>query len=275
MRPLSILAVLLASLGAGCGQQQAAAPAPSSIGQGHPPAGEVWRYSYEVIKTFPHDKTAFTQGLVFLGGKLIESTGLNGHSTLREVDLSSGRVLRQAPVPEQYFAEGLAVLGGKAYQLTWQSHKGFVYDEANFHLDREFSYPGEGWGLATDGHSLIMSDGTAQIRFLDPAKFEVARSIQVTYHGQPVNQLNELEYVQGEIFANVWQTACVVRIDPASGAVTGVIDFTGLLQSADRDATTDVLNGIAYDSAGDRLFVTGKMWPKLFQVRLTRITGAR
>jgi len=208
--------------------------------------------------------------LVFLDGKLIESTGLIGQSTLREVNLTNGVVLRQVRVPG-YFAEGLAVLGGKAYQLTWQAHRGFVYDEATFHREREFSYTGEGWGLTTDGHWLIMSDGTSQIRFLDPATFKVERTIQVTLRGQPIDQLNELEYVQGEIFANVWKTDLVMRIDPASGVVTGEIDFTGLLPPGDYDANTDVLNGIAYDSATDRLFVTGKLWPKLFQVRLKRV----
>jgi glutamine cyclotransferase len=270
--------VLFLCLGAGCDQHSAAsaptpqpAPAPISIGPQHPPKGQVWQYTYEIVNTFPHDKTAFTQGLVFLDGKLIESTGLVGHSSLREVNLTNGVVLRKIPIPG-YFAEGLAVLGGKAYQLTWQAQKGFVYDEASFHLERAFSYTGEGWGLATDGHDLIMSDGTSQIRFLDPATFKVERTIQVTLNGQPVDQLNELEYVQGEIFANVWKTDLVMRIDPASGAVTGEIDFTGLLQPGDFDADTDVLNGIAYDNASDRLFVTGKFWPKLFQVRLKRVS---
>jgi glutaminyl-peptide cyclotransferase len=268
---------LFLCLCAGCDQHPAASapipqslPTPSSIGQEHPANGEVWRFSYEIVNTFPHDRTAFTQGLVFLDGKLLESTGLNGHSTLREVDLLTGRVLRQVAVPDRYFAEGLAVLDGKAYQLTWQAQKGFVYDEATFRLEHEFAYDGEGWGLTTDGHWLILSDGTSQIRFLDPAKFKVQRAIQVALRGQPVNQLNELEYIQGEIFANVWRTDFVVRIDPANGAVTDVINFAGLLPPADRDANTDVLNGIAYDSGSDRLFVTGKFWPRLFQVRLKR-----
>jgi glutamine cyclotransferase len=246
-------------------------PTPSAIGREHPASGEVWRYTYEVVKTFPHDRMAFTQGLVFLDGKLLESTGLNGHSTLREVDLLSGQVLRQATVPERYFAEGLAVLDGKAYQLTWQAQRGFVYDIKTFAKENEFTYSGEGWGLATDGHWLILSDGTSQIRFLDPATFKVERTIQVALPGQPVNQLNELEYIQGEIFANVWRTDYVVRIDPANGAVTGVISFAGLLGPADRDPSTDVLNGIAYDAVGDRLFITGKNWPKLFEIRLKRI----
>ena len=278
MRGVFALTALFLSLFAGCDRQPAtSAPIPqqarkaSSIGEGHPANGQVWRYSYEIVNSFPHDTTAFTQGLVFLDGKLIESTGLNGHSTLREVDLASGRVLRQVPVPGVYFAEGLAVLDGKAYQLTWQARKGFVYDEATFRLESEFAYAGEGWGLATDGQWLIMSDGTSTIRFLDSSTFKVQRTIQVAIQGQPVNQLNELEYIQGEIFANVWRTDFVVRIDPANGAVTGVINFAGLLSPADRNASTDVLNGIAYDNANDRLFVTGKFWPRLFEVRLIRV----
>lgn len=280
-RGIRLLAASLVSLCAGC-DPHPARPAPaqqppqtvqasSSIGLDRPPNGQVWRYSYEIVNTFPHDRTAFTQGLVFLDGKLIESTGLNGRSTLREVDLLTGKVLRQASVPDRYFAEGLAVIGGKAYQLTWQAQKGFVYDETTFHLESEFTYTGEGWGLATDGHWLILSDGTAQIRFLDPATFKVQRTIQTAVRGHPVDQLNELEYIHGEIFANIWRTDYAVRIDPADGAVIGVINFTGLLTFADRDATTDVLNGIAYDNANDRLFVTGKLWPKLFQVRLKRV----
>jgi glutamine cyclotransferase len=278
VRGIFTLTGLLLSFCAGCDHHPTTAalipqqaPTPSSIGQEHPTNGQVWRYSYEIVNTFPHDKTAFTQGLVYLDGKLIESTGLNGHSTLREVDLRSGRVLRQIPVPDLYFAEGLAVLGGKAYQLTWRGQKGFVYDEASFRLEHEFNYSGEGWGLATDGHWLILSDGTSQVRFLDPDTFKVERAIHVTVRGQTVNQLNELEYIQGEIFANVWRTDYVVRIDPANGAVTGVIDFAGLLPSADHDANTDVLNGIAYYNVNDRLFITGKFWPKLFQVRLKRV----
>ncbi len=225
-------------------------------------------YSYRVVNTWPHDRAAFTQGLVYLNGILLESTGLNGRSSLRRVELETGRVLQQAAVPPEYFAEGLAALHGKLYQLTWQNRKGFVYDPETFRLEKEFSYDGEGWGLATDGESLILSDGTDRIRFLDPATFEVKRSIAVSDHGQPVTRLNELEYIKGEIFANVWRTDFIVRIDPATGKVLGVIDLGGLLPMEDRDRTTDVLNGIAYDGAGDRLFVTGKLWPKLFELRL-------
>lgn len=226
------------------------------------------RYSYEVVNVFPHDRGAFTQGLVFLNGGFLESTGLNGQSTLREVELKTGRVLRQKKVAAQYFAEGLAVLDGKAYQLTWRAGKAFEYDLKTFDQEKELTYEGEGWGLATDGRRLILSDGTSEIRFLDPDSFKVKRTIKVLMQGQPLNNLNELEWVKGEIFANVWQTDYVARIDPSSGRVKGMIDFTGLLELRDREANTDVLNGIAYDPATDRLFVTGKCWPKLFEVKL-------
>jgi glutamine cyclotransferase len=276
-----LLISLFTVLCAGCGQRQStpasaaaqqSAPA-SSIGTERPPQGHTFRYSYEVVNTYPHDTGAFTQGLVYLDGKLIESTGLNGRSSLREDDLATGRVLRQIPIDNQYFAEGLAVLNGKAFQLTWKAQLGFIYDEATFRKLGEFHYTGEGWGLATDGHSLILSDGTAQIRFLDPATFKVERAIPVAYRGQPVVNLNELEYIKGEIFANVWQTPFVARIDPADGAVIGIIDFSGLLPLAERAPATDVLNGIAYDEARDRLFVTGKLWPRVYEVRLKRVPG--
>jgi len=224
--------------------------------------------TYEVINTYQHDPGAFTQGLVFLDGVLFESTGLNGHSSLRKVDLKTGKVLKQVEVPAQYFAEGLAVLDGKLFQLTWQNHKGFVYDLESFKLDKHFTYDGEGWGLTTDGHSLILSDGTDQIRFLDPITFEVKQTIHVSARGRPVNRLNELEYINGEIYANIWGADFVVRIDPATGRVTRVIDFTGLLAPQDHSIDTDVLNGIAYDAKEDRLFITGKKWPKLFEVHL-------
>jgi glutamine cyclotransferase len=184
------------------------------------------------------------------------------------VDLETGNSLKHVDVPPEYFGEGLALVGGKLFQLTWQNHKCFVYDLETFQKEKEFTYDGEGWGLTTDGRWLIMSDGTDQIRFLDPATFEEKRRITVLAHGQPVNHLNELEYIKGEIYANVWGTDYVVRVDPATGKLLGVIDFTGLLAPGDRDQNTDVLNGIAYDAAGDRLFVTGKRWPKLFEVRL-------
>jgi len=242
----------------------------TGCGRGAPskPSDEFKIYTYEVINVWPHNRSAFTQGLLFLDGVLLESTGLNGESSLRREDLRTGDVIQRVEVPSQYFAEGLAALEGKLFQLTWQNQKGFVYDLKSLRLEREFTYLGEGWGLTTDGRRLIMSDGTDQIRFLDPSTLEVKGRIRVTANGQPLNRLNELEYVKGEIFANVWGTDYVVRIDPVTGRVVGMIDFTGLLAAQERDENTDVLNGIAYDAAGDRLFVTGKRWPKLFEVRL-------
>jgi glutamine cyclotransferase len=226
------------------------------------------KYSYEVLNVWPHDTNAFTQGLVFLDDAVLESTGLNGQSTLRRVDLTTGRVLQQVEVPEQYFAEGLAALGSKLFQLTYTSQKGFVYDLESFRLEKEFAYKGPGWGLTSDGEYLILSDGTDRIRFLDPVSFKVKRTIRVRLQGRRVIRLNELEYIKGEIFANIWGADYVVRIDPVTGTVIGTIDFAGLLEAKDRNADTSVLNGIAYDAAADRLFVTGKRWPKLFEVRL-------
>ena len=250
-----------------------AAAAPASAPASAAPA-PVTNYTYQVVNTYPHDPRAFTQGLLFHDGKLLESTGLYGQSSLREVDLATGAVLRKWAVPSQFFAEGLALLDGKLYQLTWKEGTAFVYDlnadPKSFRKAGEFSYSGEGWGLATDGHWLIMSDGTSSIRFLNPATFAVDHSIQVLKDGAPQDRLNELEYVKGEIYANIWQTDWVARIDPASGRVAGMVDFSYLLPAADRTTTTDVLNGIAYDPAGDRLFVTGKNWPKLFEVRLRK-----
>ena len=276
---MAIHTLFLAALGAvcvllsGCGESsRSLAPSPTQTNQ-RPPGtnaatAELRTYSYEVVGVLPHDPAAFTQGLVFLDGAFLESTGLYGESTYRKVDLRSGQVLRQVTVPAEYFAEGLAVLSNHVFQLTWQSHKGFVYDLESFRLEREFVYQGEGWGLATDGQWLVLSDGTDQIRFLDSVTLEVKRTIRVQYQGRPLDRLNELEYIKGEIFANVWGADFVVRIDPASGKVVGLIDFTGLLPAQDRTPSTDVLNGIAYDAAQDRLFITGKRWPKMFEVRL-------
>jgi len=266
---LALISIVLAL--AACAKHPADKPAsipplpPPAVGGGAPP---VVRYTYEVVAVWPHDRSAFTQGLAFRDGVLLESTGLNGESTLREVEVTTGRVLMQVPLPREYFAEGLAVVGAKAYQLTWQNRKVFVYSADTFQRVGEFDYPGEGWGLATDGRRLILSDGTSRIRFLDPETFAVVGAIDVAWNGRPLPELNELEYINGEIFANVWRTDLVVRIDPASGLVRGVIDFAGLLSPLDRRRDTDVLNGIAYDAAADRLFVTGKRWPSVFEVRL-------
>ena len=233
-------------------------------------SGPVQTYGYEVKHVYPHDPAAFTQGLIYRDRLLWESTGLNGESSLRKVELETGRVIKKVDVAAQFFAEGMTVFRGRVYQLTWQAQKGFIYDPETFQQLGEFAYTGEGWGLTHDNNYLIMSDGTNRIRFLDPATFETKRTINVSLDGRPVNELNELEYVKGEIYANVWQTDRVVRIEPQTGRVVGVIDLTGLLPPAERTASTDVLNGIAYDEATDRLFVTGKLWPKLFEIRLVK-----
>jgi glutamine cyclotransferase len=231
------------------------------------PATAVPRYSYTVVRTYPHDPRAFTQGLQYLDGVLYEGTGNLGESSIRKVKLETGEVLQKRDLAKEHFGEGIVVLKSELFQLTWQSRLGFVYDRDTFAPKRTFRYAGEGWGLTHDGTTLIMSDGTDVLRFVDPATFKVRRTLKVTASGQPLRQLNELEYVKGEIFANVWMTDTVVRIDLKSGRVIGVIDLPNLLTPAER-ARTDVLNGIAFDAAGDRLFVTGKWWPKLFEIRL-------
>lgn len=221
-----------------------------------------------VVARFPHDSGAFTQGLVFDGGRLFESTGLVGRSTIREVALDDGMVLRSAPVPPPYFGEGLAAWGDRLISLTWQHGIGFVWDRDSFRRIGSFRYEGEGWGLTRDRTALIMSDGTAVLRFLDPKSFAVKRRLTVTAAGRPVPMLNELECVKGEILANVWMTDRIARIDPATGRVKAWIDLSALARASGRRGTDAVLNGIAYDSAGDRLFVTGKTWPTLYQIRL-------
>ncbi len=233
-----------------------------------PPATPV--YGYRVVRVYTHDSTAFTQGLEYHGGFLYEGTGLNGRSTLRTVELQTGKVLREIHIDPQYFGEGITVVDRRIVELTWQSHRGFVYDRGTFKLIRNFDYPGEGWGLTNDGHEIFMSDGTPQIRVWNPTTLQEIRRITVHDGATPIQSLNELEYVRGEIYANVWQTDRIARISPADGHVTGWIDCTGLLTSAERENGADVLNGIAYDSRGDRLFVTGKLWPKLFEIRLVR-----
>jgi glutaminyl-peptide cyclotransferase len=224
--------------------------------------------TYRVVHAYPHDPQAFTQGLIYLDGHLYESTGLEGQSSLRQVDLESGRVLEQRDVPKQYFAEGLTDWGSTLVQLTWQSHIGFVYDRATFHLLRSFQYSGEGWGLTQDGKRLILSDGSATLRFFDPDTFKEVRRITVTDHGKPVAKLNELEYIHGEIYSNIWYSNKIARISPQTGRVIGWIDLTGIIPSVELQSTDAVLNGIAYDAQHDRLFVTGKLWPRLFEIKV-------
>jgi glutaminyl-peptide cyclotransferase len=233
-------------------------------------------YGYDIVHTYPHDTSAFTEGLFYLNGFLYESTGLNGHSSIRRERLESGKVLQQIEVPSQYFGEGIVNWNNRLVALTWKAQTGFVYDLATFRQLRRFTYRGEGWGLTQNGRWIIMSDGTPELRFLDPDTLQEAGRLLVTYAGRPLRDLNELEWVKGEIYANVWQTNWIVRIDPDSGAVVGLVDLSGLLKPADiTPGQTDVLNGIAYDARGDRLFVTGKKWPKLFEIRLHRKRGVR
>ncbi|MBI3651827.1 MAG: glutaminyl-peptide cyclotransferase [Acidobacteria bacterium] len=228
-------------------------------------------YDFVIVHTFPHDSKAFTQGLIFRDGFLYESTGLNGSSSIRKVNIDSGRVLQQRDLPQEYFGEGLTVWKDELYGITWKSHVGFVFDLSTFSLKRQFSYAGEGWGLTHDDSHLFLSDGTSVLRVLAPPTMQEVRRIQVTANGHPVDQLNELEWIEGEIFANIWQSDLIARIDPLSGRVVGWIDLTGLLQSQERTTTpADVLNGIAYDSDKKRLFVTGKLWPKLFEIALVQ-----
>ncbi len=221
----------------------------------------------QIVHVYPHDPSAYTQGLIYMDGHLYESTGLKGKSSLRMVDLSSGRVLQRYDLPAQFFGEGLTDWNGNLIQVTWTSETGFVYDSFTFSLRRTFHYKGEGWGLTHDAKTLILSDGSSVLRFLDPGSFREVRRISVRDEKSPVKNLNELEYVHGEVYANVWQTDRIVRISPRTGRVSGWIDLRGLMDKpADPDA---VLNGIAYDAKGDRLFVTGKLWPKLFEIRVT------
>lgn len=244
-------------------------------------------YGYRIVNTYPHDPGAFTQGLIFHDGYLYESTGLHGASSLRKVELETGKVLKRRDLPEKYFGEGIAFCGNRLIQLTYQSKIGFIYD-LDLRQVGSFTYTTEGWGLTCDGEHLILSDGTATLRWLDAMTFKMVKQITVTDRGQPVDHLNELEYVKGEIFANVWPGDRIARISPDSGEVTGWINLSGLAQRAQASAAAagskgsgkdskaasgaemDVLNGIAYDADGDRLFVMGKFWPKLFEIRLQK-----
>lgn len=233
------------------------------------------QFTYQVVHAYPHDPAAFTQGLEFRAGFLYEGTGLKGRSMLRKVQLETGKVLQQVNLDPQYFGEGITVINQKIVELTWQSGIGFVYDQNTLQRLRPFNYPGEGWGLTNDGQQIYMSDGTPQIRVWDALSLQEKRRITVHEGSRPVTYLNELEWVRGEIYANVWQTDRIVRISPTDGHVLGWIDLTGLLPASDRTENVDVLNGIAYDVLGNRLFVTGKLWPKLFEIKIVAKSGAK
>ena len=227
--------------------------------------------TYKVVNAYPHDPGAFTQGLIYHDGYLYESTGLYGASSLRKVALETGDVLLRVDLPPSYFGEGLTLWEDTLLQLTWLEGTGFIYDLEDFSELGRFSYATEGWGLTHDGTRLIMSDGSATLYFLDPKDFQVINSVEVTYQGEAIERLNELEYINGEVFANIWLTDAIVRIDPETGMVMGWIDLQGILPDELRTSTTDVLNGIAYDPEGERLFVTGKHWPMLYEIRLVPV----
>jgi glutamine cyclotransferase len=228
-------------------------------------------YRAEVVAEYPHDVTAFTQGLAFDDGVLYEGTGIRGRSSLREVDLETGTILRMRELDAEYFGEGITILGDRIIQLTWKENTGLVYEKATFQLLTTFDYPSEGWGMTNDGTQLIMSDGSATLRFMDPESYEITRSIQVRDDIRRVHGLNELEYYKGEVLANVWPTNRIARISPQTGRVTGWIQLNGFLGTTDSPVLGKVANGIAYDQENDRLFITGKYWPKLYQIEIVRI----
>lgn len=226
-------------------------------------------YDFKVVRSYPHDAQAFTEGLLYRDGFLYESTGLNGKSSIRKVNLETGKVLQRKDIPPQYFGEGLTVWDDTLVGLTWQTQTGFVFDLKTFELSNQFAYPGEGWGLTQNGKELIMSDGTPTLRFLDPKTFLEVRRVKVTADGIAVAQINELEVVDGEVYANLWHTNTIARIDPANGKIVGWIDLGKLYPDAGKGRNGEnVLNGIAYDAEKKRLFVTGKLWPKIYEIKL-------
>jgi glutamine cyclotransferase len=263
-----VLTMILVSVSCD-GQKPAIAQSP--VGNGHRPPPE-WQaatdLSYEVVAELPHDAEAYTQGLVLHDGHWIESTGKNGQTTLRRVDPATGAVVLKKNLVANFFGEGCTVLGGKIYQLSWKNQEGFVYDAASFQWQKNFSYTGEGWGLTNDGTSLIMSNGSNILQFIDPVTFKPGKVLKVEWNGQPLDKLNELEFIEGEIFANIWFKDQIVRIDPANGRVIGMIDLAGIDKKEKRLEEDNVLNGIAYDPVTRNIFVTGKCWPKIYQIRL-------
>jgi glutamine cyclotransferase len=262
-----VLGLALSCFQCQTGANPAAPPANNAAPPANAPAA---KYSYQIVNMYPHDSNAFTQGLILSDGKLLESTGQEGSSSLRRVELETGKVLKKVDVPVPYFAEGIALLNGKIYQLTWQHQVGFIYDAQSFARAGEFKYTGEGWGLTSDGKSLILSDGSSRLRFLDPSDFHVTRTINVLDGQTPVRELNELEFVQGEIYANVWHDNRIATIDPNSGHVTAWIDMNGLMPEGELQDPEAVLNGIAYDQTSNKLYVTGKLWPRIFEIKVKK-----
>jgi len=227
--------------------------------------------TYHIVTEFPHDHNAFTQGLVFEDGFFYESTGRKGFSSVRKVVPNTGEIVMIHELPDEFFGEGLTIAGSEMIQLTWRSRVGFIYDKETFAVRKEFDYQTEGWGITYDGKRLIMSDGSATLYFLDPRTFQTVAQVEVRDENSFVSNLNELEFIKGEIYANVWKTNTIVRINPETGRVLGWINLSGLLRLEDIAGPVDVLNGIAYDARNDRIFVTGKLWPKIFQIELIPI----
>ena len=252
----------------------ALAAAPVAAAPAKPPAAlttPVTHYALKIVKVFPHDPDAFTEGLFYDRGTLYESTGRNGTSYIRQVNLDTGSVMRQVQVDSQYFGEGIAPWNGHIVSLTWQTGKGFVWNQSDFKLKSSFAYKGEGWGMTGNAKNLIMSDGTPALKFLDPTTLKVVKTVNVTYNGKPIDQVNELEWVDGEILANIWRTRTIVRIDPASGRVDGLIDLSALPEVTSPPSDPDAVpNGIAFDPVSHRIFVTGKLWSHLYQVELVK-----
>ena len=234
-----------------------------------PVRAAVPEYTAEIVKTYPHDPQAFTEGLLYQDGFLYESTGREGQSSIRKVQLDTGSVVQQHDIDPKYFGEGIVIWQNRLIELTWKSQIGFVYDVANLKPLSDFHYIGEGWALTRDATHLFMSDGTSDLRVLDPVTLAESRRIHVTCDGHPVKNINELEWVNGEIYANIWLTSLIARINPQTGKIVGLVDLTDLRMLAATNQAVDVLNGIAYDAAGDRLFVTGKLWPSLYQIKLS------
>lgn len=259
----------------GCTPRQPIAAAPTTVPAQTPPIpvepSKVKVLDWSIARDFPHDPTSFTQGLLWHDGALYESTGMEGQSKVRRVDLQSGQPTKNVNLPDQYFAEGLALAGDRLYQLTWQSKIGFVYDAKTFEPLAKFDYQNEGWGLTFDGKNLIQSDGTDVLTFRNPKNFAAVKTVKATRDGAPLRDLNELEWIDGYVWANVWQTDEIVVIDPTNGKVVAQLNLSGLLGQADRTGREDVLNGIAYDAASQRVFVTGKNWSKLFWIRVANM----
>ena len=255
---LGALSITLLGMGCSLGETQILSQTSSDLA--------VESCGYQIVNTYPHDDNAFTQGLVYHDGDFYEGTGLRGRSSLRRVDLETGQVLQRISLDNKYFGEGITLYEDQLIQLTWQAKTGFVYDRESFAQLKEFNYSTEGWGLTHDGQNLIMSDGSNILFFLDPETFEQVKRIEVSDRNEPVDKLNELEYINGEIYANVWLSDRIARISPQTGQVLGWIDLSGLRDSNLASNTDAVLNGIAYDAEEDRLFVTGKLWPNLFEI---------